>query len=156
MTGQCRKTFKYSHHQIHPHSVIVHVCHREFTERVNLISNIIRCLVPQYVRFICCHGEYYGKWFFFLTQWGLTPPGWSTAVYCDADGSDSVYSHKNVSFSKHDFIYDCVVCLFILMVCIVSLVAGIFIFICTEMPYQPFHCYFAWSYNNVPRSGNTG
>lgn len=24
------------------------------------------------------------------------------------------------------------------------------------MPYQPFHCYTAWSYNNVPRPGNPG
>lgn len=37
-----------------------------------------------------------------------------------------------------------------------SLTIGIFILICTEMPYQPFHCYIAWSYNNVPCPGNPG
>ena len=37
-----------------------------------------------------------------------------------------------------------------------SLTTGIFILICTEMPYQPFHCYIAWSYNNVPCPGNPG
>lgn len=36
------------------------------------------------------------------------------------------------------------------------LTLGIFILICTEMPYQPFHCYIAWSYNNVPCPGNPG
>lgn len=37
-----------------------------------------------------------------------------------------------------------------------SLATGIFILICTEMPYQPFHCYIARSYNNVPCPGNPG